>query len=313
MLPLVPGVARSGRRDGTRSLQTGRTITSINDMLAEEFGRRPPPGAGWNTPAPATCRRRKSSPMMRGGQIPSPAPVPRSTWGGVGRRGCCPRAGGTLGRTGECDLLQEEHELFPDADPQRRVADAAARACRRRQGPEPGESSRAGSTRSRQCPPFRGVPYRAIRPPSPTAMRGLYAPTLELGCSIGWRRWPPAQVLRPAIGRDAGHSDAVLQGAPVSAGRCTSYSTPADRAARDHPRSGPDRRVLRIGRRWARSHRPVRRARSPRDEWIEPEELRSYTVQRLRRERYVAGDARSGPATRKSKRSSSSPDARSLP
>jgi len=251
----------------------------INDMLAEEFGRRPPRG-GLEYAGARDLSAEKIVTMMRGGQIPSPAPVPRSTMrAALEDAGLLPESRRDLGPgTGDVISLQEEHELFPDADPsvesqtRQRVRAAAAKAL----------SLAKLKGRLDEIEAMPTVPASLPRDQTAVAnaMRGLYAPPWELALQHWMEAMAPGprSYARPSR-RDAGHSDAVLAGRTRVGWTLHVVLDTSGSMQREITR------VLGLIAAFCESvgvgqvHIVQCDERVTRDEWIEPEELRSYTVQ----------------------------------
>ncbi len=182
----------------------------INDMLADEFGRRPPRG-GLEYPGARDLSAERIITLMRGGWVPSPAPLPRSTMrAALEDAGLLPETRRDLGPgTGDVIPIQEERNLFPDADP------ASEQQARQR------VSAAAAKALSLAKLKGRLDEIERVRPPSAphdrtavaNAMRGLYAPPWELAMQ-NWMEAAapgPRSYARPSR-RDAGHADAVLAG-----------------------------------------------------------------------------------------------------
>jgi predicted metal-dependent peptidase len=249
----------------------------INDMLAEEFGRRPPRG-GLEYVGARDLSAEKIVTMMRGGQIPSPGPMPRSTMrAALEDAGLLPESRRDLGPgTGDVISLNDERELFPDADlgaeqqARQRVRAAAAKALS------------LAKLKGRLDEIERTLPASAPRDQRAVAnaMRGLYAPPWELALQHWMEAMAPGprSYARPSR-RGAGESDAVL------AGRTRVGWTLHVVLDTSGSMEEQITRVLGLIAAFCEStgvgqvHVVQCDERVTRDEWVEPEELWSYTVQ----------------------------------
>jgi hypothetical protein len=250
----------------------------INDMLAEEFGRRPPRG-GLEYPGARELSAEKIITMMRAGQIPSPAPAPRSNMrAALEDAGLLPESSKDLGPgTGDVISGSFERELFPGAGPgadqqaRQRVRAAAAKALSLAKLKDRLDHFDAASAGPALIPPDQTAVANA--------MRGLYAPPWELALQHWMEAVAPGprSYARPSR-RDAGHSHAIRAGR-TRVGWALHIVLDTSGSMQDQIT-----RVLGLIAAFCESvgvgvvHILQCDQRVTSDEWVEPEELWSYVI-----------------------------------